>query len=185
MSQEQSTQLSPALLSCLVEWGEAPLVCGVHNGRVLDQKGRNVKMAIRAGVVKRNEASLVLGVHIRTLQYQDEYEFFTPATLDLLQEVVGHFKIVVSCSKMKRGRVPAGAVSAVYIFLQQHHSSPSSQANEAHLSKELLNPAKVALLRGVQQGRVASEEINDVLISLLNLGILAVTLLLLVILNWE
>ena len=163
--------MSPALLSCLVEWGEAPLVCGVDNGRVLDQKGRNVKMAIRAGVVKRNEASLVLGVHIRTLQYKDNRAIHSTESQYLLQEVVGHFKIVVSCSKMERGRVPAGAVSAVYIVLQQQQSSPSSQGIEAHLSKELLNPAQIALLRGVEKGGVASEEINNVLISFLNIGV--------------
>ena len=73
---------------------------------------------------------------------------------------------------MERGRVPAGAVSAVYIVLQQHQSSPSSQSIEADLSKELLNPAKVALLRGVEQGGVASEEINNVLVSLLNVRVL-------------
>ena len=155
-----------------MEWGEAPLVSGVDNGRVLDQKGRNVKMAIRAGVVKRNEASLVLGVHIRTLQYKDNRILHSTDSQYLLQEVVGHFKIVVSCSKMERGRVPAGAVSAVYIVLQQHQSSPSSQVNEAHLSKELLNPAQVALLRGVEQGGVASEKINNVLVSLLNVRVL-------------
>ena len=85
--------------------------------------------------------------------------------------MVGHFKIVVSCSKMERGRVPAGAVSAVYIVLQQQQSSPSSQGIEAHLSKELLNPAQIALLRGVEKGGVASEEINNVLISFLNIGV--------------
>ena len=72
---------------------------------------------------------------------------------------------------MKRGRVPAGAVSAVYIVLQRHQSSPSSQVNEAHLSKELLNPAQVSLLRGVEQGGVASEEINNVLVSLLDIRV--------------
>ena len=85
--------------------------------------------------------------------------------------MVGHFKIVVSCSKMERGRVPAGAVSAVYIVLQQQQSSPSSQGIEAHLSKELLNPAEVALLRSVEQGGVASEEINNILVSLLNIRV--------------
>ena len=171
MSQEQSTQLSPALLGGLVEWGEAPLVCGVHNGRVLDQEGRNVKMAIRAGVVKRNEASLVLGVHIRTLQYQVNRVLDFTESQYLLQEVVCHFKIVVSCSKMKRGRVPAGAVSAVYIVLQRHQGSSKTQGIEAHLSEELLNPAQIPLLRGVEQGRIASEEINNVLVSLLDIGV--------------
>ena len=73
---------------------------------------------------------------------------------------------------MKGGRVSAGAVSAVYIVLQQHQGSPSLQGIEANLSKELLNPAEVALLRGVEQGGVASEEINNVLISLLNVRVL-------------
>ena len=73
---------------------------------------------------------------------------------------------------MKGGRVSAGAVSAVNIVLQRHQSSPSSQGIEAPLSKELLNPAEVALLRGVEQGGVASEKINNVLVSLLNVRVL-------------
>ena len=72
---------------------------------------------------------------------------------------------------MKRGRVPAGAVSAVYIVLQRHQGSSKAQGIEAHLSEELLNPAQVALLRGVEQGGVASEEINNVLVSLLDIGV--------------
>ena len=45
------------------------------------------------------------------------------------------------------------------------------QGIEAHLSKELLNPAQISLLRGVKQGGVASEEINNVLVSLLDIGV--------------
>ena len=72
---------------------------------------------------------------------------------------------------MKRGRVPASAVSAVYIVLQRHQGSSKTQSIEAHLSEKLLNPAQIALLRGVEQGGVASEEVNNVLVSLLDIGV--------------
>ena len=67
MGQEQSAELGPALLGRLVQWGEAPLVGGVDNCGVLDEEGGNVKMAVGAGIVERDQTTLVLCVYIRAL----------------------------------------------------------------------------------------------------------------------
>ena len=67
VGQEQSAELGPALLGRLVQWGEAPLVGGVDNCGVLDEEGGNVKMAVGAGVVERDQTTLVLCVYIRAL----------------------------------------------------------------------------------------------------------------------
>ena len=67
MSQQESAELRPAFLSRLVERSEAPLVGGVDNCGVLDEEGGNVKMAVGAGIVERDQTTLVLCVYIRAL----------------------------------------------------------------------------------------------------------------------
>lgn len=44
MSEQQSAELRTALLGCLMQRREGPLVCRIHTGVVLDQQRRNVHM---------------------------------------------------------------------------------------------------------------------------------------------
>jgi hypothetical protein len=44
--------------------------CCIDDGVILDEEGSNVQVAVAAGVVERDEAALVLGVHVRSLLQQ-------------------------------------------------------------------------------------------------------------------
>ncbi|MPC17674.1 hypothetical protein E2C01_010538 [Portunus trituberculatus] len=92
MGQQQGTELSAALLCCLMEGSETPPVCGIHCCLESDEKGSDVQVSTQwQGLRERSHTDLILSIDISTI----------------LQEVFGHLQIVVASCQVQRGGVAA------------------------------------------------------------------------------
>ena len=65
MGQQQSAELRPPLLRCLMEGSERPLVCGVDAGVELDQQGGDIHVLDRGEEVEGRKEGRREGKEIR------------------------------------------------------------------------------------------------------------------------